>query len=43
LHALAPGNPPNGPSFAVVQGLVLLFFAVMIVGVWRRYRPVGFA
>jgi len=43
LHALAPGNPPNGPSFAVVQGLVLLFFAVMIVRVWRRYRPVGFA
>jgi hypothetical protein len=43
LHALAPGNPPNGPSFAVVQGLVLLFFAVMTVRVWRRYRPVGFA
>ena len=43
LHALAPGNPPNGPSFAVVQGLVLLLFAVMIAGVWRRYRPVGFA
>jgi hypothetical protein len=43
LHALAPGNPPNGPSFAVVQGLVFLFFAVMIVGVWRRYRPAAFA
>jgi hypothetical protein len=43
LHALAPGNPPSGPSFAVVQGLVLLFFAVMIAGVWRRYRPAGFA
>jgi hypothetical protein len=43
LTALAPGNPPSGPAFAVVQGLVLLFFAVVIIGVWRRYRPVSFA
>ena len=43
LTALAPGNPPSGPVFGVVQGLVLLFFAVMTVRVWRRYRPVGFA
>ena len=43
LSALAPGNPPNGPSFAVVQGLVFLFFVVLIVGAWRRYRPVGLA
>lgn len=40
LTALAPGNPPAGPVFAVVQGLVLVFFVVMIIGVWRRFRPV---
>ena len=40
LTALAPGNPPSGPVFAVVQGAVLVFFAVMIIGVWRRFRPV---
>jgi len=43
LTALAPGNPPSGPVFAVVQGLVLLFFAIVIIGVWRRYRPMSFA
>jgi hypothetical protein len=40
LTALAPGNPPSGPIFAVAQGLVLVFFAIMIIGVWRRFRPV---
>jgi hypothetical protein len=40
LTALAPGNPPSGPVFAVAQGLVLVFFAIMIIGVWRRFRPV---
>jgi hypothetical protein len=39
LTALAPGNPPSGPIFAVAQGLVLVFFAIMIIGVWRRFRP----
>ena len=39
LTALAPGNPPAGPIFGVAQGLVLVFFAVMIIGVWRRFRP----
>jgi len=39
LHALAPGNPPNGPAFAVIQGLVLLFFVIVIVGAWRRFKP----
>jgi hypothetical protein len=39
LTALAPGNPPSGPVFAVAQGLVLVFFVVMIIGVWRRFRP----
>jgi hypothetical protein len=40
LTALAPGNPPSGPVFAVVQGLVLVLFAIMIIGAWRRFRPV---
>jgi hypothetical protein len=39
LTALAPGNPPSGPAFAVVQGLVLLFFVLVIIGVVRRFRP----
>src|SRR6516165_62352 len=39
LHALAPGNPPNGPAFAVVQGIVLLFFVIMTIGAVRRFRP----
>jgi hypothetical protein len=39
LHEIAPGNPPAGPAFAVVQGLVLVFFAIMIIQVWRRFRP----
>jgi hypothetical protein len=39
LHELAPGNPPAGPPVAVVQGIVLLFFAVMIIRVWRRFKP----
>ena len=39
LSAIAPGNPPSGPVFAVVQGIVLVFFVLMIIGVWRRFRP----
>jgi len=39
LHQLAPGNPPAGPAFAVVQGIVLVFFAIMIIRVWRRFKP----
>ena len=39
LTALAPGNPPSGPVFAVVQGIVLLFFIVAIIGAVRRFRP----
>jgi hypothetical protein len=31
--------PPAEPPFAVVQGIVLLFFVVMIIGAWRRFRP----
>ena len=39
LTALAPGNPPTGPVFAVVQGIVLAFFVVVIIGAVRRFRP----
>jgi hypothetical protein len=39
LTALAPGNPPSGAAFAVVQGYVLLFFIVVIVGTVKRFRP----
>ena len=46
LAALAPAvppAPPAGPVFAVVQGLVLVFFVLVIIGAWRRYRPMAFA
>jgi hypothetical protein len=39
LHELAPGNPPAGAAFAVVQGVVLAFFALMIIRAWRRVDP----
>jgi hypothetical protein len=39
LHALAPSVPPAEPPFLVVQGIVLLFFVVVIVGAVRRFRP----
>jgi hypothetical protein len=39
LHALAPGEPPGGPVFGVVQGVVLVFFALVIIGAVRRFRP----
>jgi hypothetical protein len=40
LHELAPGNPPSGPAFAVVQGVVLVYFIIMIVSAVRRFKPV---
>ena len=43
LTALAPGNPPSGPVFAVVQGVVLLFFVLTIIGALRRFKPMVFA
>jgi hypothetical protein len=46
LQALAPSvppNPPSGPVFAVVQGIVLVFFVLVIIGAWRRFRPATFA
>ncbi|WP_029582363.1 hypothetical protein [Bradyrhizobium sp. URHD0069] len=36
LHALAPSEPP----FAIAQGIVLVFFVIMIIGALRRYRPI---
>jgi len=39
LSAIAPGNPPAGPVFAIVQGIVLVFFAVVTIGAVRRFRP----
>jgi hypothetical protein len=41
LHQLAPGNPPAGLAFAIVQGIVLAFFVVEIVRLVRRYRPMA--
>ena len=40
LHALAPSVPPSEPPFAIVQGIVLVFFVVAIIGAARRFRPV---
>jgi hypothetical protein len=39
LHALAPGEPPGGPIFGVAQGVVLVFFVLVIIGAVRRFRP----
>jgi hypothetical protein len=39
LTAVAPGNPPSGPVFAAVQGIVLVLFVLMIIGAIRRFRP----
>jgi hypothetical protein len=39
LHALAPSVPPAEPPFAIVQGIVLVFFVIVIIGAVRRFRP----
>ena len=39
LHALAPSVPPSEPPFAAVQGVVLIFFAVMTIVAARRFHP----
>jgi hypothetical protein len=31
--------PPAEPPFAIAQGIVLVFFVIVIIGVIRRYRP----
>jgi hypothetical protein len=41
LHALAPTFPPSGPPFAIFQGIVLVFFIVVMIGAVRRFRPVA--
>jgi hypothetical protein len=41
LHALAPSVPPAEPPFAVAQGVVLLFFIIVIIGAVKRFRPPG--
>src|SRR6478752_6932895 len=38
LHALAPSEPPSEPPFLVVQGIVLAFFIIVIIGAVRRFR-----
>lgn len=39
LHAIAPGAPPSGPVFGVVQLIVLAFFAFMTFRAVKRYHP----
>ncbi len=39
LHALAPSVPPAEPPFAIAQGIVLVFFVIVIIGAVRRFRP----
>jgi|SRR4051794_7715124 hypothetical protein len=39
LHALAPSIPPSEPPFAVLQGIVLVFFIIFIIGALRRFKP----
>jgi hypothetical protein len=39
LHALAPSVPPSEPPFAIVQGIVLVFFIVVIVAALKKFRP----
>ena len=41
LHALAPSVPPAEPPFAVAQGMVLLFFVIVITGAVKRFHPAG--
>jgi hypothetical protein len=39
LHALAPSVPPSEPPFAIVQGILLVFFIIFIIGALRRFKP----
>jgi hypothetical protein len=39
LHELAPGVPPSGPTFAVVQGIVLVLFVLAGIRAVRRFHP----
>jgi hypothetical protein len=39
LHQLAPGVPPSGPTFAVVQLIVLVLFVLAGIRAVRRFHP----
>jgi hypothetical protein len=39
LSEIALGNPPTGPVFGAVQGVVLVVFAALIFAAWRRFKP----
>jgi len=39
LHELAPGVPPSGLTFAVVQGIVLVLFVLAGIKAVRRFHP----
>ncbi len=39
LHALAPSIPPSEPPFAIVQGIVLVFFVVVTIFAVKKFRP----
>ncbi len=39
LHALAPSVPPSEPPFAIAEGIVLVFFIIVIIGAIRRFHP----
>ena len=42
LHAIAPGIPPSGPVFLVVQLVVLAAFIVAGWIAWRTFKPLKF-
>jgi hypothetical protein len=42
LHAIAPGIPPSGPIFLVVQLVVLAAFIVAGWIAWHRFKPLKF-
>lgn len=42
LHAIAPGIPPSGPVFLVVQLVVLAAFIVAGWIAWRAFKPLKF-
>ena len=39
LHRLAPSVPPSEPPFAIAEGIVFVFFIIVIIGALRRFRP----
>ena len=41
LAAIAPGNPPSGPVFGAVQGVVLLAFLYFGWKAWRNFKPLN--